>query len=83
MPDHTWSMVTLGNWLEHQEHENVPHRVELGQASHHGDVATVRLLLRDAPFTPAQQRYLDDLLDRWEHAATVDGEAAGHAREAE
>ncbi len=83
MPDHTWFMVTLGKWLEHQEHENVPHRVELGRAIHHGDVATVRELLRDAPFTPAQQRYLDDLLDRWEHAATANGEAAGHEREVE
>ena len=42
----------------------------------------MRELLRDAPFTPAQQRYLDDLLDRWEHAATVDGEAAGYQSEA-
>ena len=83
MPDHTWFMVTLGEWLKHQEHENVPHRVELGRAIRHGDVATVRKLLRDAPFSPPQQRYLDDLLDRWEHAATANGEAAGHEKEAE
>ncbi len=83
MADHTWFMVTLGKWLERQERQNVPHRVELGRAIHQGDVATVRELLRDAPFTPAQQRHLDDLLDRWEHATRANGEAAGHAREAE
>ena len=83
MPDHTWFLVTLREWLEHQAHENVPHRVELGRAIRHGDVAAVRELLRDAPFNLEQQRYLDDLLDRWEHAGSVGDEATSREREFE
>lgn len=75
MRDHTWFLVTLREWLEHQEHENVPHRAELSAAIHHGDVDRVRGLLRDAPFSAAQRRYLDDLLQRWEDAATQSPES--------
>jgi hypothetical protein len=68
MPDHTWFLVTLREWLEHQEHENAPHRAELSAAIHHGDVDRVRTLLRAAPFSAGQRRYLDDLLRRWEES---------------
>lgn len=33
-----------------------------------GNVPELRRLLADAPFSPDQRRYLDDLLNRWEQS---------------
>ena len=65
-------VVTLREWLESQRLQDTPHRAALTDAMNEGDIPTVRKLLGEAPFSPEQRRYLDDLLDRWAKA-----EAAG------
>ena len=39
---------------------------------HEGDTKAIRQLLGEAPFSPEQRRYLDDLLDRWQKAEAGD-----------
>lgn len=61
-------VVTLREWLESQRLQDTPHRAALNAAMNAGDTAAIRVLLAEAPFSPDQRRYLDDLLDRWEKA---------------
>lgn len=61
-------VVTLREWLESQWLQDTPHRAALHAAMNEGDTATIRKLLFEAPFSPDQRRYLDDLLDRWQKA---------------
>jgi len=68
MPDRPWFVVTIREWLESQWLENTPHRAALGEAMNAGNVPELRRLLADAPFSPDQRRYLDDLLNRWEQS---------------
>ena len=68
MPDRPWFVVTIREWLESQRLENTPHRAALGEAMNAGNVPELRRLLSDAPFSPDQRRYLDDLLNRWEQS---------------
>ena len=63
--DHPFLAATLRDWLEHQLHEHTPNRHAIHAAVEQGDPAALRALLQDAPFTPEQRRYLDDLLARW------------------
>jgi hypothetical protein len=72
MADRPWFLVTLREWLESQRLENTPHRAALSKAMNEGDTATVRRLLKEAPFSTDQRRYIDDLLDRWEKAEAED-----------
>lgn len=61
-------VVTLREWLESQRLQDTPHRAGLNAAMHEGDTKAIRRLLGEAPFSPEQRRYLDDLLDRWQRA---------------
>lgn len=61
-------VVTLREWLESQRLQDTPHRAALNAAMSEGDTAAIRKLLAEAPFSPEQQRYLGDLLDRWRKA---------------
>ncbi len=72
MADRPWFLVTLREWLESQRLENTPHRAALSKAMNEGDTATVRTLLKEAPFSSDQRRYVDDLIDRWEKAESGD-----------
>jgi len=65
MDEHAWFAVTLREWLTHQRHEHTLDDVALHAAIDARDPAAVRTELQDAPFSPEQRRYLDDLLDRW------------------
>lgn len=68
MADRPWFLVTIREWLESQRLENTPHRAALSKAMNDGDIAEIRRLLGEAPFSADQRRYLNDLLDRWENA---------------
>ena len=68
MPDRPWFLVTIREWLESQRLENSPHRAALNDAMNRGDIAEIRSLLGEAPFSTDQRRYLEDLLDRWQKA---------------
>ncbi len=63
--DHPFLAATLREWLQHQLQEHTPNRRAIHEAIEQGDLAALRALLGDAPFTPEQRRYLDDLLERW------------------
>lgn len=65
-------VVTLREWLESQRLQDTPHRAALNAAMNEGDTTAIRKLLGEAPFSPDQRRYLDDLLDRWQKAETGD-----------
>jgi len=73
MDEHAWFVVTLREWLALQQHEHTPHRAALNAAIDQGDFATTRALLAEAPFNAEQRRYLDDLMSRWERAASESG----------
>lgn len=61
-------VVTLREWLESQWLQDTPHRAALSAAMNEGDTTAIRKLLDEAPFSPEQRRYLDDLLERWRKA---------------
>jgi hypothetical protein len=65
-------VVTLREWLESQWLQDTPHRAALNAAMNDGDTAAIHQLLMDAPFSPDQRRYLDDLLERWRKAEAGD-----------
>lgn len=57
----------LRRWLLRQLRQPVPEREHLEAAVAAGDPAEVRrLLARVRAFSPAQRRYTEDLLQRWE-----------------
>jgi hypothetical protein len=58
--------VSLLRWLRRQLRQPLPGREHLEAAVENDDPAEARRLLADAPFTIAQRRYVDDVLDRWE-----------------
>lgn len=64
-------VVTLREWLESQRLQDTPHRAALNAAMNKGDIPTLRQLFGEAPFSPDQRRYLDDLLDRWQRAESA------------
>lgn len=60
----------LRRWLARQLRQPVPEREHLEAAVAAGDPAEVRrLLARVETFSPAQRRYAEDLLQRWEEQA--------------
>ncbi|MBE0611211.1 MAG: hypothetical protein IH609_17650 [Dehalococcoidia bacterium] len=65
-------VVTLREWLESQRLQDTPHRAALNASMNEGDTTAIRRLLDEAPFSPDQRRYLDDLLDRWQKAEAGD-----------
>ncbi len=68
MDDHTWVLVTLRSWLEHQLSEPGPLHDALERAIAANDPAGVRRVFHDVPFTQGQRRYFDDLINRWQDA---------------
>ena len=58
--------MSLLRWLRRQLREPFPARERLEAAVDNDDVAEARRLLAGVPFTDAQRRYVDELLDAWE-----------------
>ena len=58
--------VSLLRWLRRQLRQPLPAREHLEAAVANDDPAEARRLLVDAPFTAAQRRYVDEVLDAWE-----------------
>jgi hypothetical protein len=62
--------VSLLRWLRRQLAQPMPLRERLEAAVEHDDPQEVRRLLRTAPFTDAQRRYVDEVLRAWEREAS-------------
>ena len=60
------AQVSLRRWLRRQLQQPTPGREHLEAAVEHNDPAEVRRLLAGVPFTEAQRRHVDGLLDAWE-----------------
>ena len=58
--------VSLRRWLRRQLQQPIPSREHLEAAVENDDPAEVRRLLADVPFTDAQRRHVEGLLDAWE-----------------
>ena len=58
--------VSLLRWLRRQLREPTPFREHLEAAVANDDPAEARRLLSAVPFTEAQRRHVERLLDRWE-----------------
>jgi hypothetical protein len=58
--------VSLLRWLRRQLAQPTPQRERLEAAVANDDPAEVRRLLRDAPFSDVQRRYVDEALQAWE-----------------
>jgi hypothetical protein len=58
--------VSLLRWLRRQLRQPLPGREHLEAAVENDDPAEARRLLAAAPFSRAQRRYVDDVLDAWE-----------------
>ena len=63
--------VSLLRWLRRQLRQPTPLREHLEAAVENDDPAEVRRLVSRIPFTDAQLRHVEGLLDRW------DGERGG------
>jgi hypothetical protein len=61
--------VSLLRWLRSQLREPLPARERLEAAVENDDPAEARRLLAGLPFTDAQRRFLDELLDAWDRQA--------------
>ena len=64
--------VSLLRWLRRQLRQPTPQREHLEAAIANDDPREVRRLVEHAPFTDAQRRHVEGLIDRWE-----DGRAGG------
>jgi hypothetical protein len=60
------AQVSLLRWLRRQLQQPTPVREHLEAAIENDDPSEVRRLLADVPFTDAQRRHVDGLLDAWE-----------------
>ncbi len=58
--------VSLLRWLRRQLRQPVPFREHLEAAVANDDPAEARRLVALVPFTDAQRRHVDGLIDRWE-----------------
>ena len=58
--------VSLLRWLRRQLQQPTPAREHLEAAVENDDPSEVRRLLADMPFSPAQRRHVEGLLDAWE-----------------
>ena len=64
--------MSLLRWLRRQLRQPTPQREHLEAAIANDDPAEVRRLVERAPFSDAQRRHVEGLIDRWE-----DGSRAG------
>lgn len=60
--------VSLLRWLRRQLRQPTPLREHLEAAVANDDPAEARRLLGRIPFTDAQRRHVERLVDRWEEA---------------
>jgi hypothetical protein len=58
--------VSLLRWLRRQLRQPTPQREHFEAAIQNDDPAEVRRLVALAPFTDAQRRHVDGLIERWE-----------------
>ena len=58
--------VSLLRWLRRQLRQPTPQREHLEAAVANDDPEEARRLVGQIPFTDAQRRHVDGLLDRWE-----------------
>jgi hypothetical protein len=59
------AQVSLLRWLRRQLAQPLPSREHLEAAVENDDPNEVRRLLADVPFTDAQRRHVERLLDAW------------------
>jgi hypothetical protein len=62
------AQVSLLRWLRRQLQQPTPTREHLEAAVENNDPAEARRLLSDVPFTEAQRRHVEGMLDAWEDA---------------
>jgi hypothetical protein len=60
------AQVSLLRWLRRQLQQPTPGREHLEAAVENNDPSEVRRLLADVPFTEAQRRHVENMLDAWE-----------------
>ena len=60
------AQVSLLRWLRRQLQQPTLTREHLEAAVENDDPSEVRRLLGDMPFSDAQRRHVEDLLDAWE-----------------
>jgi len=60
------AQVSLRRWLRRQLQQPTPGREHLEAAVENNDPAEVRRLLAGVPFTEAQRRHVEGLLDAWD-----------------
>ena len=60
------AQVSLLRWLRRQLQQPTPTREHLEAAVENDDPSEVRRLLADMPFSDAQRRHVEDLLNAWE-----------------
>jgi hypothetical protein len=60
------AQVSLLRWLRRQLQQPTPAREHLEAAVENNDPAEVRRLLNDVPFTEAQRRHIETMLDAWD-----------------
>ncbi|MEN3312841.1 MAG: hypothetical protein V7645_2170 [Actinomycetota bacterium] len=65
------AQVSLLRWLRRQLQQPTPGREHLEAAVENNDPAEVRRLLSDVPFTDAQRRHVEGLLDAWEQGRPI------------
>jgi hypothetical protein len=65
------AQVSLLRWLRRQLQQPTPSREHLEAAVENNDPAEVRRLLSDVPFTEAQRRHVEGLLDAWEQSRPI------------
>ena len=58
--------MSLLRWLRRQLRQPTPQREHLEAAIANDDPAEVRRLVERAPFSDAQRRHVEGLIDRWE-----------------
>ena len=58
--------VSLLRWLRRQLRQPTPQREHLEAAIANDDPGEARRLVQRAPFTDAQRRHVEGLIDRWE-----------------
>ena len=65
------AQVSLLRWLRRQLQQPTSGREHLEAAVENNDPAEVRRLLGDVPFTEAQRRHVEGLLDAWEQGRPI------------
>jgi hypothetical protein len=60
------AQVSLLRWLRRQLQQPTPTREHLEAAVENDDPSEARRLLADVPFTEAQRRHVEGMLDAWE-----------------